>query len=595
MAAAWAHTSLESLRARQSHICTERGWDDYHTPRNLLMSLVAEVGEVTEIFQWKQEAEPGLSGWSDSDRRRVAQELSDVLLASVRLAERCGIDLGDAAAERLERQANKLPGSSAISIQRQYGGAAAAPPAAYAAAPAPAPAAYAPAYPAPAAASPPPAPVSSPPVSDGGKRGGGGIGFRRPAFTRTLSVVTPGMLKGQDPSHVAKSFSPTHFSHGLFSPWSGQKDFEINYGDGAKPPPLPQSLSKQRLLDAQAAQQSPPHNGDAAPQASPPLSPLSPGTIRDNFFPMVEALRGSDFAAAEFDELELFWCLPKDAIEYLPGARHHTRGRFIDLRPGGGSLRVKLSEKNDFVRAVTAAHKRLQQGLAAVDEQPPGAAVPAALQKQPWSPGTGGGAQQGPRGGSQPQPQQGQRQQREGKARKGHPGLSRTLSVVIPKSEWDPGKVAACYSPTHFDHGLFSPHTAEKDFQIEYGTAEAKKALPLSLSKKNLLGQGQPPPPVSVPAHTDPFDLSCLSPKTRELEENFDPVVMELDQLNQTGQLTESDFKDMGITFCIPHRGRTYDLITNGRNVAVTLDRLPEFLALAKERRRQLDRMGSSP
>ena len=42
----------------------EREWEKYHTPRNLVMAMMGEVGEIAEIFQWKGEVENGLKGFS---------------------------------------------------------------------------------------------------------------------------------------------------------------------------------------------------------------------------------------------------------------------------------------------------------------------------------------------------------------------------------------------------------------------------------------------------------------------------------------------------------------------------------------------------
>eukprot|EP00106_Octopus_bimaculoides_P015481 XP_014782923.1 PREDICTED: dCTP pyrophosphatase 1-like [Octopus bimaculoides] len=57
-------TTLEDIRQKQEDFCTERNWAQYHTPRNVLLALVGEVGELAEIFQWKGEVKEGLPGRS---------------------------------------------------------------------------------------------------------------------------------------------------------------------------------------------------------------------------------------------------------------------------------------------------------------------------------------------------------------------------------------------------------------------------------------------------------------------------------------------------------------------------------------------------
>eukprot|EP01065_Artemidia_motanka_P028125 TRINITY_DN33371_c0_g1_i1.p1 TRINITY_DN33371_c0_g1~~TRINITY_DN33371_c0_g1_i1.p1 ORF type:complete len:176 (+),score=72.39 TRINITY_DN33371_c0_g1_i1:45-530(+) len=105
----WGDLSLERVRGSLEAFAKERDWEQFHTPRNLLLALQGEVGEVSELFQWKGEVKPGLPGWSADDRRRVGEELSDVLAYTVRMADRCGIDLADAVARKMKKNAEKYP------------------------------------------------------------------------------------------------------------------------------------------------------------------------------------------------------------------------------------------------------------------------------------------------------------------------------------------------------------------------------------------------------------------------------------------------------------------------------------------------------
>ena len=54
--------TLEQIRAEMQQFATDREWDQYHTPRNLALALVGEVGELCEIFQWRGEVAPGVPG-----------------------------------------------------------------------------------------------------------------------------------------------------------------------------------------------------------------------------------------------------------------------------------------------------------------------------------------------------------------------------------------------------------------------------------------------------------------------------------------------------------------------------------------------------
>ncbi|XP_002528829.2 dCTP pyrophosphatase 1 [Ricinus communis] len=101
--------SLKDLSRKLEEFAQARDWEKYHSPRNLLLAMVGEVGELSEIFQWRGEVDKGLPNWKASDKEHLGEELSDVLLYLIRLADICGIDLGDAAAKKIVKNAIKYP------------------------------------------------------------------------------------------------------------------------------------------------------------------------------------------------------------------------------------------------------------------------------------------------------------------------------------------------------------------------------------------------------------------------------------------------------------------------------------------------------
>ncbi|KAJ7961655.1 dCTP pyrophosphatase 1 [Quillaja saponaria] len=101
--------TLDLLKKKMAEFAKERDWDQFHSPRNLLLALVGEVGELSEIFQWKGEVPKGLPDWKDEEKVHLGEELSDVLLYLVRLSDICGIDLGKAALRKVELNAIKYP------------------------------------------------------------------------------------------------------------------------------------------------------------------------------------------------------------------------------------------------------------------------------------------------------------------------------------------------------------------------------------------------------------------------------------------------------------------------------------------------------
>ncbi|PRQ36670.1 putative hydrolase [Rosa chinensis] len=101
--------SLKDLSKKLDEFAKTRDWEKYHSPRNLLLAMVGEVGELSEIFQWRGEVDKGLPNWEDSDKEHLGEELSDVLLYLIRLADICGIDLADAASKKIVKNAIKYP------------------------------------------------------------------------------------------------------------------------------------------------------------------------------------------------------------------------------------------------------------------------------------------------------------------------------------------------------------------------------------------------------------------------------------------------------------------------------------------------------
>ncbi len=99
--------TLGQLQARLAEFARERDWDQFHSPKNLAMALAGEVGELLEHFQWLTEAQSG--ALSPATREQAALEMADVLLYLLRLADKVGVDLLEAAARKIDLNALKYP------------------------------------------------------------------------------------------------------------------------------------------------------------------------------------------------------------------------------------------------------------------------------------------------------------------------------------------------------------------------------------------------------------------------------------------------------------------------------------------------------
>jgi dCTP diphosphatase len=99
--------SLEDLKERLRAFARERDWEQFHSPKNLAMALIVEAAELLEHFQWLTETQS--RALDPEKREQVAQELADVFLYLVRLADRLDIDLLDAAQRKIAINAQKYP------------------------------------------------------------------------------------------------------------------------------------------------------------------------------------------------------------------------------------------------------------------------------------------------------------------------------------------------------------------------------------------------------------------------------------------------------------------------------------------------------
>lgn len=99
--------SLEELRAELRQFAAERDWDQFHSPKNLAIAVSIEATELLEHFQWISEAESTVL--NPEQKAKAREELADVLLYLVRLADKLGIDLMSAATEKIELNRAKYP------------------------------------------------------------------------------------------------------------------------------------------------------------------------------------------------------------------------------------------------------------------------------------------------------------------------------------------------------------------------------------------------------------------------------------------------------------------------------------------------------
>ena len=100
---------IAALQAQLRRFSAERDWEPYQTPKNLAMAMVVEAGELVEIFQWMTAEESTAAQGDPALRERIGEELSDVLVYLVQIADRCGVNLDDAVPRKIAKNAVKHP------------------------------------------------------------------------------------------------------------------------------------------------------------------------------------------------------------------------------------------------------------------------------------------------------------------------------------------------------------------------------------------------------------------------------------------------------------------------------------------------------
>ncbi len=111
-------SELTLLRDRLRDFAAERDWEQFHSTKNLSMALMVETAELMEHFQWLTEAQS--NNTTTLDKQAIGEELADVLLYLVRLADRLDVDLLDAATRKIEKNAAKYPAEQVRGSAKKY-------------------------------------------------------------------------------------------------------------------------------------------------------------------------------------------------------------------------------------------------------------------------------------------------------------------------------------------------------------------------------------------------------------------------------------------------------------------------------------------
>jgi NTP pyrophosphatase (non-canonical NTP hydrolase) len=98
---------LDAIRETVRAFVRERDWERFHSPKNLAMALSVEAAELVEIFQWLTEAES--EALTEAQHAAARDEIADVFVYLLRIADRLDVDLLAAVEDKMRRNAEKYP------------------------------------------------------------------------------------------------------------------------------------------------------------------------------------------------------------------------------------------------------------------------------------------------------------------------------------------------------------------------------------------------------------------------------------------------------------------------------------------------------
>lgn len=102
-------SDLTEIRDAARTFISEREWQQFQDPKSILLALVGEVGELAELLQWLPADVARDRLREEPLHTRAAEEMADVLVYLVGLADQCGVDLGSAALAKVAAAAVKYP------------------------------------------------------------------------------------------------------------------------------------------------------------------------------------------------------------------------------------------------------------------------------------------------------------------------------------------------------------------------------------------------------------------------------------------------------------------------------------------------------
>ena len=102
-------SDIEELTTAIREFAQQRDWERFHTPKNLAMALSVEVAELVELFQWLTPEESAALVDTPEGRAAIEDEIADIAIYLLRLADVMSVDVAAAVRDKLQRNSNRFP------------------------------------------------------------------------------------------------------------------------------------------------------------------------------------------------------------------------------------------------------------------------------------------------------------------------------------------------------------------------------------------------------------------------------------------------------------------------------------------------------
>lgn len=113
-------TTVHELKERMRRFCEERDWDQFHHPKDLMLMLLTESGELAEHFRFKSDAQIKEMLASKEGRVKVGDEVADVMLTLLRFAQLHNIDVASEVERKMRKNEEKYPADKAKGNNKKY-------------------------------------------------------------------------------------------------------------------------------------------------------------------------------------------------------------------------------------------------------------------------------------------------------------------------------------------------------------------------------------------------------------------------------------------------------------------------------------------